>query len=381
MTNSETSSLHSMESFAHAASDLRDLITSCDRLIFLLGAGCSKSAGLPLTRELTDEVLEHPSLNSTSKDILTDVQQVFADSEYSHIEDYLSEMVDLLAIANRRAARGVNSSAVSVGSTEYTADQLSSATNDIKHVIARIVGKQTPPETHRLFVSSVHEPLRVGRPSPVSPVDYLVLNYDTIIEDALALEKIPYADGLSGGAIGWWNPDTFEATPISARVIKLHGSVDWFQLPDDPLPRRLGPSVQDQRDIPLLIWPSSAKYQQTQLNPFAHLLGLARQAMHPQPGHQHLLIICGYSFGDEHINSEIERALRQSHGNLTVVAFTDNCQPTGLLLDWHRDFSIRDQVRIYTSHGFYHGDTTMTSGDNLTWWQFEKLTALLRGDT
>ena len=31
---------------------------------------------------------------------------------------------------------------------------------------------------------------------------YLVLNYDTIIEDALGLGNIPYADGLSGGASG-----------------------------------------------------------------------------------------------------------------------------------------------------------------------------------
>ena len=119
-------------------------------------------------------------------------------------------------------------------------------------------------------MTSVHRPARVGRPAPAQPVDYLVLNYDTIIEDALAFGNIPYADGLYGGATGWWEPDTFEATGLSARVIKLHGSIDWRQFPDEQSPRRVGPSIKlpDEVNLPVLIWPSSTKYQEAQLDPF-----------------------------------------------------------------------------------------------------------------
>ena len=75
--------------------------------IFLIGAGCSYCAGLPLTMDLTSDVLDSGRLNDTARDILSHVKDSFDGGEGSHIEDYLSEIIDLLAIAERRASRGV----------------------------------------------------------------------------------------------------------------------------------------------------------------------------------------------------------------------------------------------------------------------------------
>ena len=213
-------------------------------------------------------------------------------------------------------------------------------------------------------------------------MDYLVLNYDTIIEDSLAMARIPFADGLSGGATAWWDTNAFDADGVSARVIKLHGSINWNQLPDDPLPKRIGPSIElvGQEDIPLLIWPSSTKYQEAQLDPFAQLLNRARIALRPKSGSQRLLVICGYSFGDRHVNLEIDRSLHESGGNLTIAAFTDRDEPTGLLKDWREDASVRDQVLVFAKLGFFHGDEEVTSTEDLAWWKFENLTRILNGD-
>lgn len=41
--------------FAEALTKFEELMTQNDRA-FLIGAGCSKCAGLPLTQELTDEI-------------------------------------------------------------------------------------------------------------------------------------------------------------------------------------------------------------------------------------------------------------------------------------------------------------------------------------
>ena len=367
--------------FSNAVLQLRELINGCDGLVFLIGAGCSKCAGLPLTKELTASVLAHSGIDCVSKQILTDVRNVFVEATDAHIEDYLSEIVDLLAITERRAERGVQENSIAVGNAKYTAEQLRIASDAIKRAIASVLEGKVKITTHQEFVSSVHRPVRVGRPSPARVVDYLVLNYDTIIEDSLALGRIPYADGLSGGTTGWWDPATFDAKGLSARVIKLHGSINWLQLPDNPLPRRIGPRIElaDQDDIPLLIWPSSKKYQEALLDPFAQLLDRARLSMRPSPGSQHLLVICGYSFGDAHINQEIDKALRLSERNLTVVAFTGNDGPTGLLKDWHEAGLVKDQVLIYAKGGFFHGNTNDTSGDELAWWKFEDFTKILKG--
>ena len=382
MANAGEMSAVTTEPFSTAVSQFQDLISGCDGMAFLIGAGCSMCAGLPLTKELTDKVLGDAEVDCLSKNILASVRDIFSEAADAHIEDYLSEIVDLLAITDRRAERGVNNNAVAVKDAQYTSVDLRKASNQIKRSIARAIQVKVNISTHQAFVASVHRPVRVGRPTSAQPVDYLVLNYDTIIEDALALGHIPYADGLYGGATGWWDPNTFEAPGLSARVIKLHGSIDWRQFPDEQSPRRIGPSIAipGAVDLPVLIWPSSNKYQEAQLNPFAQLLDRARRAIRPTAGAQHLLVVCGYSFGDSHINLEIDNALKASEGKLTIAAFTDKDKPTGLLKDWHNNEAVREQVLIFANRGFFHGGHDVISLKDLPWWKFESLTKIFKGE-
>ena len=382
MTKVDELSLVSKEPFSAALERFLGIANSSSALAFLIGAGCSRCAGLPLTNELTGRVLGDTETDCLSKGILAAVKEKFAGGVSANIEDYLSEIVDMLAITERRAERGVEENTVAVGNVSYTAEQLRRASSQIKRAIASAIEKKVSIATHQRFVTSIHRPLRVGRQGLSRPVDYLVLNYDTIIEDSLAMARIPYADGLSGGATAWWDTNAFDVDGVSARVIKLHGSIDWYQFPDDPLPRRIGSSIkiEDLEDIPLLIWPSSTKYQEAQRDPFAQLLSRARTALRPNAGAQRLLVICGYSFGDRHINLEIDRALQESGGNLTIAAFTDQNEPTGQLKEWRENSLVRYQVLVFAKRGFYHGDDENASTEDLPWWKFENLTRILNGD-
>jgi hypothetical protein len=367
--------------FDEAIQRLEDLISQSGRA-FLLGAGCSKCANLPLTAELTEKVLDSDKLDELSKQILSVIQASFGGSTPpANIEDFLSELVDLIAIANRRSTRNATAKTVALDGTDYTEEQLFEAAEQIKRAIACVISKKIDIQTHKRFAEALHRPMRPGKLSPNHSVDYLVLNYDTIIEDALALARVPFSDGIDGGVSGWWNPETFDRKGLAARVFKMHGSIDWHELPGSTLPHRVAANVDlpELGDRRILIWPASTKYRETQLDPYAQLAERARRVLNPGQGSQRVLVICGYSFGDAHINIEIERGLTSSAGDLTVVAFTHEAEPTGTLKEWHEDANISDQVLIYANNGFFHGQDVRRSEIPLPWWKFEYITTILEG--
>jgi len=61
--------------FLEAVNELERLLTQSSRA-FLIGAGCSKVAGLPLMVELTDAISNCPSLGADAKAILEAVKPI-----------------------------------------------------------------------------------------------------------------------------------------------------------------------------------------------------------------------------------------------------------------------------------------------------------------
>jgi hypothetical protein len=99
--------------FSDAVVKFEELLAQSGRA-FLIGAGCSKCAGLPLTAELTNETLNSTALDATTKAILAAIRDLFVGATDANIEDYLSELIDWLAIAERRALRNVPPQDVSI---------------------------------------------------------------------------------------------------------------------------------------------------------------------------------------------------------------------------------------------------------------------------
>ena len=167
MTTDDDLSILRTKPFSDAVEKFENLLVQSGRA-FLLGAGCSKCAGLPLTAELTAKAIESDILDATSKAILTAIESLFDGATTSHIEDYLSELVDLLAIAERRTERGASQAQVQIDGKSYSNAQLRAAGEQIKQSIANAVNKQVEIKTHRAFVHAVHQPIRVGKATPGS---------------------------------------------------------------------------------------------------------------------------------------------------------------------------------------------------------------------
>jgi len=376
---SDDLSVFSSSELKDVVQDMRDLLSQ-SRLAFLLGAGCSKCAGLPLMPELTTIVLGHERIGNGTKQLLDKVRELFSGTQSATIEDYMSEIVDLLSIAERRTQRGATQSKVLVGDQERDAAELQSALDEIKGAVSSAIGdKQVNVTTHQQFARAIHNSLQAGKAG--RGVDYFILNYDTLIEDALGLERVICCDGFTGAATGWWEPSTFGTDGKAARVFKLHGSIDWCLLKDDSLPRRIRSGILTESDRNhVLIYPAATKYQETQRDPFAQMLHYMRQSLCPGERKEMVLAICGYSFGDSHIDLEIENALYQSEGRLTVAAFVSTDEPEGKLRNWLNNSAITDQIRVYANKGFFHGSRESKHDAPLLWWKFEILARLLGGE-
>ena len=356
-------------------------ILSQGKRVFLLGAGISKCAGLPLMGDLTEQVKKKVDDDENVKTVLNHIENQYDGSGISNIEDYLSDIVDNISILERRYLKNSNSISLDIGDSSYDHERLTYVLNVLKGNIKEIISKDDVDlSIHRRFISNVHNRLLMGKDTVSSFTDYFTLNYDTLLEDSLSLEQIPYSDGFKGGISGWWDPNEFEEKNINARLFKVHGSIDWVLLDDDSYPKRVRPKLNiKENKQSVLIWPASTKYREAQRDPHAQMIDYFRKSLKFTHNIPVTLTIIGYSFGDAHINYEIDRSIRESGGNLTVNIFTHNDKPEGKVEEWYNDTEINEQIRIYSNKGFYHANHVIHQENDLPWWKFEDLTELLGG--
>ncbi|GAB3660283.1 hypothetical protein GCM10028791_34150 [Echinicola sediminis] len=361
---------------------------------WLFGAGISYLSNIPLMYPLTDRVKNIIKDSSHKKDnqiikLLTDELE-----EDSHIEHFLSHIGDLIALAERSKSKSATISKKSLSKDDllHVYGSIISAIGDTvrygysnngdKELIGTALEPIVEIKHHIEFVKAIY-----GNRSNLtsrSKLNFFSTNYDTLLEDALGLEKFTVIDGFSGGAIGYWNPQ-FEfhnsnSHPNKCLLYKLHGSIDWQKDKEKGLIRnRYGTKyLSDMSDI--MIYPQATKYVETQKDPFSYLFDGFRKALNSS--NENVLITCGYSFGDEHINAEIEAALSSISNKTTIVAFAqesnkDTCVVNETLDKWLRNEYFGDRVFVAGQKGVYYNSLDpIPPNDNkdLKWWTFSGMT-------
>lgn len=68
----------------------------------------------------------------------------------------------------------------------------------------------------------------------VTSLNILTLNHDLLVEDLFIRNRIQFADGFGrdDGDVRWFEPDNF-LSDIKVKLIKLHGSIDWYSFAAD----------------------------------------------------------------------------------------------------------------------------------------------------
>lgn len=172
-------------------------------------------------------------------------------------------------------------------------------------------------------------------------------NYDLAIEWAAESIDLQVSNGFLGTHIRRFSPQSFDLSfrNTQARgearfgvyniyLAKLHGSLTWkqengqvFEVSAPLAHQRIVDFMaeRDGEDLGLMVMPRAAKYMDT----IGYVLGeLFRRFAEFMSKPQSCLILCGYGFGDEHINRLIRSALLNPTLQLVIYSSGFNGDPT-----------------------------------------------------
>ena len=268
------------------------------RIGFFIGAGCSLSIsaadGKPLIPEISG-LTQQVKITLDMDDELKTVAQkawnrvIARGISKPTVEDVLSHIRTLKSICGEGDIDG------------FSGDSLGKLDTAICEQIRSIVSKPLPTsDTAYHALASWIQAIPRER-----PVEIFTSNYDLSIEQALEEQLVPYFDGFVGSDSAFLDLDSMvedDLPPRWARLWKIHGSINWWMTSKQKI-RRSRDQVEGEQ---LLIYPSHLKYDQSRQMPYYAMLDRLRVFLRTD---QCVLVTCGYSFGDEHVNAIIAQGL------------------------------------------------------------------------
>lgn len=233
--------------------------------------------------------------------------------------------------------------------------------------------KAPPLDLHSEFVRRI-----AHRADP--SVKLFSLNYDPLIERAAALVKVRVIDGYLGAEQAYFDSAVFEErigrirgthrgkqfdeTVKPIHLLKLHGSLGWYECPTNGV-RRCGfaasPPAGTKR---LMIPPQRRKAADTMNPPYSALWSTFRGCLGHNAAPINRLVCIGYGFADEHVNAVIEPALART--DFTVLIFTKALSKTS----WARWGSKTNMIIVTEKQCSLKGKPGPGHSDL---WSFERL--------
>jgi hypothetical protein len=276
-----------------------------------LGAGCplaipaSDGDARPLIPDLagvTEIVRESLMGEQALRPLLEEIDKHFVEDKVTEptVEDLLTHVRGLRVVAGNATVRGLSA-------TEL--DKLDRAVCDVVYEVADklLPAARTPYHDVARWVEAVRRE---------AAVEIFTTNYDLLMEQALEDSRVPYFDGFAGVREPFFDLRAMEEDVLPqrwARLWKLHGSINWYEVEHKGVSRST--TTSDPGSKKRVIYPSHLKYQESRRMPYLAMIDRLR-AFLKQPAAA--LILCGYSFRDDHINEVIVQGLESTP---TAIAF------------------------------------------------------------
>lgn len=179
-------------------------------------------------------------------------------------------------------------------------------------------------------LASSREPLPLGKVlkalfrSSNIEVNIVTTNYDRVVEYSCNSIGISFQTGFAPGYFQNWAGDNMlnftEGKKIArtARLWKVHGSLDWFQMQDGQTVGLPIFSEPDESVVPQIVTPGLNKYQKTHEDPFRSTMNGADRSLKNASG----FLCVGYGLRDEHIHPKINQRCREANVPMVVLART-----------------------------------------------------------
>lgn len=288
------------------------LVSDKKKIAFLFGAGTSLakknklSENIPAIGKLTSDIeAEIKGVSTSSSAVLKAIDQI---KDEIGIEKYTIEtLLTFLEIKKQVVGKG------SINGLNH-----SDFENLIKLIKSKIRDKVS---IHKHIETKLENVIHVdfaewiGKADRRFPIEIFTTNYDYLFELGLENKNIPYYDGFTGSYRPFFNShsvDDLFFLPNETKLWKIHGSLGWHY---DDISKKVWRKDSDDDDI--LIYPSTLKYNDSKKQPYT---ALGDRLTNYLKQSDTILITCGYSFGDEHINERIMTAL-QSNISAHVYVF------------------------------------------------------------
>lgn len=279
------------------------LVSDKKRIGFLFGAGTSlakkkncNAKTIPAIGDMTKIIEDKLSANPAYKEAIKQIKEEIEENHYN-VESFLSNIESKASIIGNGKLNGL------------TKDDFSQLILETKKEIIEIVSIHKEILEDNCLGDLIHIDFAewIGRANRRYPIEIFTTNYDFLFEIGLEKKAIPYYDGFTGSFEPFFNSDSVEKLdflPNQTKLWKIHGSLGWKL---DDINKRVLRKESTKEDI--LIYPSILKYNNSRKQPYIALMDrLSNYIKQPDT----ILIVCGYSFGDEHINERILTALKSN---------------------------------------------------------------------
>ncbi len=269
---------------------------------------------IPAIRELTADIKKKLGESEKHKDSFNIILKRFADGEPTEptIEDILSHIRALQDVVRDGDIHGLNKTLLA-GLDE----KICEITTDV--VGARLPESNTPYHQLAKWIRGIPR---------AQPVEIFTPNYDLLVEQALESHRVPYFDGFVGAKEAFFDLTSMEedvslpatCLPVRwSRLWKLHGSINWWGRYEGGDKKSLkvvrtgtAKSIEGDRQM---IYPSHLKYAESRRLPYLAMLDRLKNFL---ARGQAVLVTCGYSFADQHLNEVIFQGLIS---NPTAICF------------------------------------------------------------
>lgn len=293
------------------------LISDKKKIGFLFGAGSSlarksdNSLTVPAIGAMTKEIVKEAGEKQASYGIALEQIEVELGSDNFNIETLLSKLELKLEVIGDSTLNSL------------TKEDFQNLIQFIKKCVREKVSVHL--ENDKIVHKDIVKDLVqtdfanwIGQAERKYPIEIFTTNYDFLFELGLEYKEVPYYDGFCGSLRAFFNPESVEDFSFLSKQTKLwkiHGSLGWHYDTDTEKILRVSPDDED-----ILIYPSTLKYKDSKKQPYESLLDRLSNFIKQDDS---ILITCGYSWGDEHINSRIVSALKTNTTSHVIALYYD----------------------------------------------------------